>query len=650
MVAVVLGWILHDLAFYVASTEPDLALALLPGSVLAVAAAGVLGVVWSRVPWMFAALAGMCILAVVWIKWRSTGATDVLIWMPRVPLALLVTAWLCERFAQLVAGSDPSRRAEIHVGIGAGVVVCIAVAWKRDGVSFDPLWSVSIASAIAASLVVALGTLCETRSRRIGTAILAATLAGSLALTARNATALRRADQPPVRSASSSSSDATPANLLLVVLDTVRADHLAPYGHARVTTPRLDAFVNAHAIRYENARSTSSWTLPSHASLFTGLQPAEHGATRPRVEGDPNAVTLQAWPAQKMREDVPTLAERLADEGYQTAAFLANGSFLRHEYGLDRGFERYDDRKSAWHNRYAALAQLLGHHARVGFLPYREARAITDLALTWLTEERRDDPFFLTLNYMDAHAPYIPPASTRDAFATDQPRDLRSVPRALNELQYDRELLYLDSELARVLDALEELDLFDDTVVIVTSDHGEAFGEHGFVLHGWNLYDEVLRVPLYLKPRGRNQPGVIGQSIMGAEVFDLALAAVGLVPAPPLASARDTPAVIGQLHVTEYLIGRWKDKGIDDLERRHLAWIEGDIKYLVGGDSTVDAFDLSLDPRELEPLALSPTELERARAHARTWWVEHPEVRTSTPEADDSELSRLRDLGYTGDE
>ncbi len=644
-VAVATGWVLHDLAFYAASTEPRLALALVPASALALGAAVLVGAAWSRVPPLVPALAGVSLLAIVAIELGAGSPSATLRWLPRVLAALFVTASLCARVAALHAKSDEARRSEIAFGIGAGVLACIAVAWKRGAITLDSSGAPSMACATAALVLVASTGLRSGRSRRLACATVGVALTIAIALLARDATALRRPDQALARP----NAETDRPNLLLVVLDTVRADHLASYGHTRVTTPALDAFASAHATRYANARSTSSWTLPSHASLFTGLQPDEHGATRPRSEDDPDAVELQAWPARRLRDDVPTLAGRLTEHGYRTAAFLANGSFLRHEYGLDRGFERYDDRKSAWHNRYTALAQILGHAARVGFLPYRDARTITDCALEWLNEGRDGAPFFLMLNYMDAHAPYLPHVSTRDAFGPEQPADLHSVPRELNPLQYDRELLYLDAQLARVWAALEELDLFDDTVVIVTSDHGEAFGEHGFTLHGWNLFDETLRVPLFVKSVGRGAPGVIEDAIVGAEIFDLALAELGLAARTPLASTQG-PTMLGQLYLTKYLAGRWKERGVEGLSRHQVAWIEGDIKFHVGGNWRVTAFDVRQDPHELAPLELSFDEVDRAREHARIWWAAHPEVRTTTPEAEDSERDRLRDLGYTGDD
>ena len=201
-------------------------------------------------------------------------------------------------------------------------------------------------------------------------------------------------------------------NLLLIVLDTVRADHLAPYGYHRVTTPRIDAFANERATRYTRARSAGTYTLPSHASLFTGLYPSVHGADHPRAEGQSGVSRWTLRPALGLRPDVPTLAEVLHEHGWRTAAIVANNVFLHHSFGLDRGFERYDDRDTAWTNEYLALAQYAGFALRTGHLLYRDGDEITAEALRWIDGEGAR-PFFLMLNYMDAHAPYMPRATPR---------------------------------------------------------------------------------------------------------------------------------------------------------------------------------------------------------------------------------------------
>jgi len=422
-------------------------------------------------------------------------------------------------------------------------------------------------------------------------------------------------------------------NLLLVVLDTVRADHLAPYGYERVTTPVLDAFVREEATLYTQARSTSSWTLPSHASLFTGLLPAVHGATHPRgTSEDGNTVNAARVPAQRLRPDVTTLAEILRDAGYRTGAVLGNGAFLDHRFGLDRGYEHYDARPGGVVGDYRALAQWLGLRPQAGQLPYRDAGTITDLALDWLERAPAEPPFFLTLNYMDAHTPYFPPAHTAGRLGAP-------VPRESIEL-YDRELLWIDSQLARVLGALRERDVFDDTVIVITADHGEALGDHGLAGHNWHLYEELVRVPLYFKPAGGRATEREDERVQGTDVFGMALRAVGLEP-PPRPEAELTAEWYVMLGVpTPVSIGTARDV---------VSWFEGGRKLIVTSLGEVEAFDLERDPEELAPLALDEAERAAAVRRARDWWKRHPPPDEPGVELSEEDLERLRELGYAGD-
>ena len=421
------------------------------------------------------------------------------------------------------------------------------------------------------------------------------------------------------------------------MLDTVRADRLHLYGHDRVTTPGLDAFVNEHATLYTRARSTSPFTLASHASLFTGLYPSEHGA---------HTITPSASP---LRADVPTLAGILRERGYQTAAITANTVYLNSMFGLDRGFERYDDRPAAYVFRYLALAQLSGWNLRLGHLSHRDARQISDLALRWLDLERRDGPFFLMLNYLDAHHPYHPPSPWNRAFTDEVPTDPMNPPSELNPLLYDRELGFLDEHVTRLLEGLKERGLFDRTAIVITSDHGEALGDHGLPMHCWHLYEELVHVPLYVKPAGGRTTEVDGDPIDGAETFDLALSLVGVAVEP-----RETefPEVFGEWYPPEYLVPlyeRMAQRLDKDLEVDLVAWLDGSVKFIVSSNGIVEAYDLEADPRETNPLPLDAEELAAARAYAQAWWASHAlEPGGATTEIDEDMDARMKALGYGG--
>jgi arylsulfatase A-like enzyme len=309
-------------------------------------------------------------------------------------------------------------------------------------------------------------------------------------------------------------------NVLLVVLDTVRADRTSLGGGSPDATPNL-ARLAQRGVSFDNARAPSSWTLPTHASLLTGRWPFELSV---RTHGP-------------LDDAFPTLGEYLGQNGYDTAGFVANTYFCNSWYGLSRGFHHYEDFPErdtiSFFEvlRNAELGQRLlqwSHstfHTRSGVIGGRkDAGEVNREFLSWLdgrVEPSR--PFFAFLNYFDAHDPYlvadpnatslgIPPAdpallpllhtwhSLRPGQATDAQR------LAASEA-YDRCLTYLDAQLGRLFDSLERTGVLDETLVIVTSDHGEQFGEHGLDLHGNSLYRPLVGVPLVIVPPAANATG-----------------------------------------------------------------------------------------------------------------------------------------------
>jgi hypothetical protein len=444
----VLGWVLYDLAIVATSPEPLLVRNLLPGCAAAVAlgaAAGMLVGLHRALFWL--AVLGAAAASAFSMLYPSEFGTARM-WLPRSILLLLtsagVAAWAGRRWG--------FSRVTTALMLGASAAVIPAVI--QGPVRILSLVVLAVAAGgLAASWL-------PQRVRRVAAASAFALLAFCVAAAAYRQTELPRPDQPPPRVAV----DPGRPNLLFIVLDTVRADHLAPYGYQRTTTPGLDAFAREYATRYTEANSASSWTLPSHGSLFTGLYPSEHGADHSRSDGD--GVLIVSEHAQPLRPDVPTLAERLAAHGYQTAAIIGNSMYLAHSLQLDRGFAHYDDR---WGPRlgFFLLLQQAGFQSNVGQSIFRSAETITDLALGWLAARTPDKPFFLFLNYMDAHVPYIPPSEYAAAFSHAQPADPYAPESRLEPLLYDRKLRYLDEHVARLLRALKEQHLLDDMVVIM---------------------------------------------------------------------------------------------------------------------------------------------------------------------------------------
>jgi arylsulfatase A-like enzyme len=281
---------------------------------------------------------------------------------------------------------------------------------------------------------------------------------------------------------------AVPPNLVVVLVDTLRADALAAYSGRPGEMPRLDAFSERAAV-FTDVLANSSWTRPSVASLFTGLLPEEHGA---------NA-------GQRLPDTRETLAEKLGARGYETAAFVSNFAVVGMQAGFGQGFERFEE--------------LRGHP-----WPYARADRVNEAVLRFVEERGRDAkplrPLFLYVHYLDPHDPYLagptpglwPPESSREAYAA--------------------ELRFLDPEIERLLLAIEAK-LPGPTFVLVTSDHGEEFGEHGEEGHGHSLFAELVRIPALLLGPGV-EPQRIDARLEGRDFHDLlARLARGDPPDPP---------------------------------------------------------------------------------------------------------------------
>jgi arylsulfatase A-like enzyme len=310
-----------------------------------------------------------------------------------------------------------------------------------------------------------------------------------------------------------------PANVLFVVMDTVRKDRLTVYGHDRPTTPGLAAFAEEAAV-YEGAVAQAPWTLPVHASMFTGLYPGEHGASQetPYLEG------------------ATTLAESLSAAGYDTACYSSNAWITPYTHLTD-GFEHRDNffqampgdvlsgtLARAWKAmndnprlRGAADALVdLGNRVHERFAGSGSEDSKTPRVIDHTAEfaENSDGPFFAFVNLMDAHLPYYPPEEYREQFApgvdpdevTQNSKEYNCGAVDVDDAEweairglYDAEIRHVDAELRRLFDRLQAQGLWEDTLVIVTADHGELHGEHGLYGHEFNIYDQVANVPLLVK-------------------------------------------------------------------------------------------------------------------------------------------------------
>lgn len=372
-------------------------------------------------------------------------------------------------------------------------------------------------------------------------------------------------------------------SIVLITIDTLRADHLGCYGYFRETSPGIDALAG-EGILFERAYAPMSTTLPSHVSLMTSLNPLQHG-----VQG--NFMHLRT--ALTTSDELHTAAQIFARMGYTTAAFISCTPLKSHS-GIAAGFEVYGEPE-----------RLL-----------RAAKETTDAALEWLAENEQR-PVFLWLHYFDPHQPYEPPAEFKDSFTGTKglrrflkDRGVQVNERLIaNNNQYDGSILSLDSQLQRLFGELKTRGLYDSSAIVFTADHGEGLGQHGWVDHG-PIYEEDIHVPLIIKLPGAS-------SHRGERRTDLA-ALIDVLPT--LVGALDLP-ISDQEHsqfTGRDLLGGGSEREYVFSQRvaRGRRWGPG-LKYALTGtrwkyyhltEGEDELYDLGEDPAELENLiAEQPT-------------------------------------------
>lgn len=445
-------------------------------------------------------------------------------------------------------------------------------------------------------------------------------------------------------------------DIVLVSIDSLRHDHLGCYGYGKPTSPRIDALA-AQGVRFENAVSTTSWTLPAHAALFTGLFDSAHGLVD-------NGLT--------MSDRVVTLAEVLQDAGYRTAGFYG-GPYLHPTYGLDQGFETYVSCMTTIEDslRQDEVRAIAEGDTNVSHRDVTGPRTLE--AVRGFLESDDDRPMFLFLHLWDVHYDYMPPADIVRLFDPDYSGPLTGSdmmhdpgvhagmpPRDLQHLLalYDGEIRFTDDVLGQILDAIAQRRGLDDTIVIVTADHGEEFFEHGHKGHQQSLYDEVVRIPLIVRWPGRIDAGrVVEDQVRIIDVLPTVLTLAG-VPGPNTVQGRDLgPLLLGQALPPEPALCDLSVTGMRELH----AVRTNDSKYVsfptphwwqVG----YQYFDLERDPGETTRLPMwssgwldSRRTLARLRRESQETSRRLGETVLPAEPLDDEMLQRLRSLGYVGD-
>jgi len=425
-------------------------------------------------------------------------------------------------------------------------------------------------------------------------------------------------------------------DILLVTLDTTRADHTSAYGYERPTTPRLEALAR-EGVRFDAAYAPMATTLPSHAALFTAELPRTLGITK-------NGAVLP--------DEHHTLAERLEDAGYRTAAFVSSFPVDR-AFGLDQGFEVYDDDFTDG-SCPTKIEEWEGFDIDHGFC--RRGAATTERALAWLGyggylkgARSEEPPFFVWVHYFDPHAPYRPAEEDARLFPTVIDGWLTTKTAA-----YDGEIHYMDRALGDLLDRLEDAGRLDDTVVVVAADHGEGLMQHGHMHHSLQIYEEDVRVPLIVRWPQRLRGGrTISEPVQLTDLsptllelagLPLARAGVGrslaaaLVDAAPLDAER--PIFLQRREYAEPIVSGHEVRG-EKLGVRRGRW-----KYIEAREEgTAELFDLDTDPYEQRNLAESEPEIRAELVEELRQWASGT-GRPALPEVDPKAEKRLRALGY----
>jgi arylsulfatase A-like enzyme len=456
---------------------------------------------------------------------RFIGLGWVIVWM--IPLANAVALGSIAGIAWVVAGIAGRRATGVRIAI-------FAMAWPAvlsPLLLFSQLHGLA-AVALSAGVATQLTRLIDRQADRANRLVLLS--APSLVLlTVLGAIGVHGGRWLNERLALSelSAAPAGAPNVVLVILDTVRSMSLGVYDPALETTPGLEG-IAAEGVTFERAIATASWTLPSHGSLLTGRLPRD-------LDG--------GW-TRRLQGTHPTLAGELGRVGYRTAGFVANYLYTGRESGIARDFAHYDDYQITVQQilRSSAIVRRLFKHGwvrdRLGFYDHlgrRPGRSVSDRFLDWLeTSGPEAGPFFAFLNYFDAHAPYLPPSPHAERFGVPVGRDPLIVYQAsekdfpIEQLEaelaaYEAGIAALDAELDRLIGQLRALGVLDNTVLIVTSDHGEEFNEHGRLGHGETPYMPTVHVPLVMRfpdriPAGGSVDHAVSIADIPATILDLA--------------------------------------------------------------------------------------------------------------------------------
>lgn len=425
--------------------------------------------------------------------------------------------------------------------------------------------------------------------------------------------------------------------IIFIVIDTLRADHVGCYGYERPTTPNLDAFAET-AVRFDNAAGASSWTVPSMASLVTGVYPWRHGVHTAQIRSGEGVATQPV-----LSERFLTLAESLQEAGYVTFGVSANGHMAT-EYGMGQGFENYQVFDFA---NLTPVQDTLKEFRR----PLRQAI-------------RGGKPYFLYIHYFDPHHPYLPRRPYLRKWLPDMPKDevieyahsqkfVKLITKGFffehpDQMQllidlYDSEVAAVDAAVGQVLKSIPGA---DNALVIITADHGEAFGDHHNMLHGEDLYAETLRVPLLIRLPDKTNAG---------QVIKTPVSLVDLYPTLAAFAGATAPNYLDGLDLRPIIAGQQPQRALYATTRRSQdyrwsAVIDGGYKWVWHENKELQQlFNLQEDPTDQHDQGVaSPDVLQALRGK----WAARPQTGVLFPPGDtgkeisDEKRRELESLGY----
>lgn len=462
-------------------------------------------------------------------------------------------------------------------------------------------------------------------------------------------------------------------NILLISIDTLRADHVSCYGYHRKTTPNLDQ-IASEGVLYKNAYSTAAWTPPAHASMLTGLYPSTHGVIDDR----------------RLNRSIPTLAETLLKQGYRTAGFV-NNSQVGEFVGLDKGHETFCE---IWRGTRPKTAIERG--ARYLARKTKEVIGASDhgahktnvLVKQWLNDNGRK-PFYLFIHYIEPHNPIKAPRPFRYKYLDENigkvnERKIELVAYnplicftdniILNEEEkkvlialYDGEIDYLDKKIGELIEYLKKNNnIYDDTLIIITADHGEHFGEHDLYSHVASLYEPIIHIPLIIKfPEAHKKQGLITGLVQIVDIFPTVMEVIQCedefwkeVQGTSLLNT-DNDA---KCH--DYIIAEWEGRIPDFVSRRirnrelnplidqfkePITMIrEGNYKYILHGNGREELYDLGNDRNELNNIFETKIEIGRKLREKAGRWQSLKTDQEYEKQSSMDEITRknLESLGY----